>query len=163
MFRSISCAAFSFVLMFGSLLPGFGQLPSARLLTITPAGAKAGSTFEVTVSGPDLEGAKKLGFSHAGITATNQGTNRFQVTIEREVPPGIYDALVVGKYGASNPRAFVVGVLAEVAEAKNSSDSPQTVALESTINGRTEANTIDYFNVRAKKGQRVLVRFSKVP
>ncbi len=109
------------------------------------------------MSGQDLEGANELRFSQMGITATNKGTNLFQVTIARTVPPGIYDALVVGKYGASNPRAFAVGVLAEVAKTKSSSDSPQTVALESTINGRTEANTIDFFSFQAKKGQRVLV------
>ena len=134
------------------------QLPAARLLTVFPPGAKSGSTLEVTVSGQDLEGANELRFSQTGITATNKGTNRFEVTIARTVPPGIYDALVVGKYGASNPRAFAVGVLAEVAKAKTSSDSPQTVALESTINGRTEANIIDHFSFQAKKGQRVLVR-----
>ena len=114
--------------------------------------------IEVTVSGSDLDGATELRFSQAGITATPKGTNRFEVTITRPVPPGIYDAVVVDRYGASNPRAFEVGVLAEVAEAKNSSDSPQTVALESTINGRTEANAIDYFLFPAKQGQRVLVR-----
>ena len=140
-----------------SALTANAQLPSAKLLTVFPPGAKSSSTVEVIVSGQDLEGAKELRFSHAGITATNQGTNRFEVTIAREVPPGIYDALVVGKYGASNPRAFAVGVLAEVAKTKSSSDSPQTVALESTINGRTEANTIDFFSFQAKKGQRVLV------
>ena len=158
MSRSLSCAAFSIALMFGFLPPGFGQLPSARLLTIAPAGAKSGSIVEVTVSGSDLDGATELRFSQAGITAASKGTNRFEMTIAREVPPGIYDALVVGKYGASNPRAFAVGALAEVAKAKNSSDSPQIVALESTINGRTEANVIDYFLIQAKQGQRVLVR-----
>ena len=153
-----SFLALSVALVFS--LPPFvlGQLPSARLWNVTPSGGKIGTTIEVTVSGSDLDGAKELRFSQAGITATTKGTNRFEVTIAREVPPGIHDALVVGKYGASNPRAFVVGVLAEVAEAKNSSDGPQTVALESTINGRSEANAIDSFLFQVKQGQRVLVR-----
>ena len=82
---------------------------------------------------------------------------QFKVTIGKEVPPGIYDVRVIGKNGISNPRAFGVGVLNEVMESKNSSDSPQTVALESTVNGRVEANAIDYFRFEAKAGQRVLV------
>ena len=158
MLRSLSCAAFSFAMLFGSLLSGFGQLPSARLLTITPAGAKAGSTVELTVTGQDLVGATELRFSQPGITATNKGTNLFQVTIAKQVPPGIYDAMVIGKFGASNPRAFAVGVLPEITKGKNNGDSPQTVAIESTINGRTEASAVDYYSFQAKKGRRVLVR-----
>ncbi len=155
---SLSCAAFSIALFFSSTLPGFGQLPSARLLTITPAGAKAGSSVEVTVTGQDLVGATELRFSQPGISATNKGTNLFQVTIAKPVPPGIYDAMVIGKYGASNPRAFAVGVLPETAKATNNGDIPQSVTLETTINGRTEASMVDYFSFPAKKGQRVLVR-----
>ncbi len=136
----------------------FGQLPSARLLNVTPAGAKAGSTVEVIVSGQDLDGLKELRFSHRGIAATPKATNRFDVTVAKEVPPGIYELRAVSKYGASNPRAFAVGLLAEVAESKNDSAVPQAVPLESTINGRTEANTIDYFRFQPKSGQRLLVR-----
>ncbi|HTD66769.1 MAG TPA: hypothetical protein VK846_09610, partial [Candidatus Limnocylindria bacterium] len=110
------------------------------------------------VSGTDLDGLTHLRFTHSGITAISTPTNRFDVTIAKAVPPGMYQVRAVGKHGASNPRAFAVGVLPEVMEGKNSSDSPQTVALESTINGRTDANTVDYFLFSAKKGQRVLAR-----
>jgi hypothetical protein len=47
-----------------------GQLPTARLNSVFPAGGKAGSSVEVTITGVDLEQADKLLFTHAGITAT---------------------------------------------------------------------------------------------
>ena len=144
-------------LLFGSLHLLSAQ-PATRLLTVSPAGGKSGTAVEVTVSGQEVIKAREMRFSHAGIKATAKDTNRFEVTIAKDVPPGVYDVRLVGKYGASNPRAFAVGVLKEIAEAKNSKDTPQAVALESTVNGQTEANAIDYYRFEAKTGQRVLVR-----
>src|SRR5215218_8537633 len=112
--------------------------PATRLLAVSPAGGKSGTAMEVTVSGPEVIKAREMRFSHAGIKATSKDTNRFEVTIAKDVPPGVYDVRLVGKYGASNPRAFAVGVLREIAETKNSKDMPQTVTLESTITGQTE-------------------------
>jgi len=145
------------VLIFVSPALLFGQA-GPRLLNVSPAGAKAGSVVEVVVGGQELSAPKELRFSHPGIAAINKETNRFEVTIATNVPPGIYDVRAVTKQGASNPRAFAVGVLNEVAEEKNRSDAPQKIALESTVNGRTDTNSIDYFRFAAKKGQRVLLR-----
>ena len=41
---------------------------------------------------------------------------RFTLNIADDVPPGVYDLRVVGRYGVSNPRAFVVGDRPEVTE-----------------------------------------------
>src|SRR6266436_9335251 len=49
--------------------PGGNNLPNPRLLTLTPCGAKAGTTVEVTFSGTDLEEPQTLLFSHPGIKA----------------------------------------------------------------------------------------------
>jgi hypothetical protein len=63
-------SSFAFLLMVlvgqGSLL---AQLPVARLLTVFPPGGKAGSKFEVGLTGADLDEADQLHFSHAGIVA----------------------------------------------------------------------------------------------
>ena len=129
-----------------------------RLLGINPPGAKLGSEGSVEISGQGLEGIQSLRFSHPAIRATAKGSNQFLLSIASEVPPGIYDVRVIGTNGMSNPRAFAVGLLEEAAEGKNSSDRPQSIALGSTINGRAEANTVDYFRFEARAGQRVLVR-----
>ena len=46
-----------------------GQLPAAHLTGVFPAGAKVGTSVEVTISGSDLDDASALSFSHPGITA----------------------------------------------------------------------------------------------
>src|SRR5829696_3465309 len=148
-FRKFFLAA----LLSGSLHLLWAQ-PATRLLTVSPAGGKSGTAVEVTVSGQEVLKAREMRFSHAGIEATSKDTNRFEVTIAKDVPPGIYDVRLVGKYGASNPRAFAVGVLKEIAEAKNSKETPQAIQLESTVNGQTESNAVDYYQFEAKAGQR---------
>ena len=129
-----------------------------RLHTISPAGGKVGSTVNVTVSGEKLGELSAVQFSHRGVIGEKVGSNTFKIIIEKDVPTGTYDVRALGKGGASNPRAFAVGVLNEVAKVKNSGASPQSVALETTINGHTETNSIDYFRFEAKRSQRVLAR-----
>lgn len=143
-----------------------GQLPTARLLTIFPPGGKAGSTFEVAVTGSDLDEASTIRFSDTNITAKPKlndvtGLNepgKFVVSIASDVAPGRYEARVVGRFGISNPRIFSVGVLPELQEKENkSAGSPMEVMLPGTINARTDANAVDYYKFAAKKGERVIV------
>ena len=75
----------------------------------------------MTVGGNDLEDVDKLLFSHPGITATAKMSTptefektpkplagQFTVTIAGDVPPGTYEAMVIGRFGMSNPRQFAV-------------------------------------------------------
>lgn len=146
------------------------QLPTARLSTVFPPGGKQGATIEVTITGNDLDDLTGMHFSHAGIAAKpkigdDKGqpeANKFMVAIAANVPPGIYEARIVGRYGVSNPRAFAVGVLPEMIEKSpnNAPDTAMEISLETTINGRADANSMDYFKFAAKKGQRLLVEYS---
>jgi hypothetical protein len=145
-------------LLLFALNSAVAQLPAARLLTISPLGAKVGSTIEIFVIGQDLDELKQLRFSHPGITAAHVESNLFMVTVGSDIPPGTYDVRAVGKYGASNPRVFSVGVLKEITKEKNNRNTPQKVELGTTINGRTDANAIDFYRFSAHAGQRVLVR-----
>jgi hypothetical protein len=147
-------------------------LPNPRLNWLFPAGGQVGTTVEVKVTGDELDDAGKLYFSHAGITATLKmaepglgqtgpqpvhGT--FQVKIAVGVPPGVYELRVQGKFGLSNPRAFVVGTLPEMQETEpnNSLKEANRVALGTTINGTCEPGGLDYFKFSAQKGQRVII------
>src|ERR1041385_597460 len=144
----------------------WSQLPTARLWTVFPAGGRAGSSVEVVISGPDLDEPSQLHFSHAGIQAkpklaekTDQPeANKFVVTISKDVPPGLYDARFFGRYGASNPRTFAVGDLNEILEpaSNNSAETAAAITPGTTVNGHASANSVDYFKVTAKKGQRIL-------
>jgi hypothetical protein len=158
-------------------------LPNPRLTTVSPCGGKAGTTFEVTFTGTDLEDPEQLVFSHAGIKAVPlippvppqpkpdpkkpapkppppPPVTKFKVTIESNVPIGTYDVRMINKWGISNPRAFAVGDLPEVAEKEpnNDVDQAQRVEINTTVNGAITAPTdVDYFVFAGKKGQRVVV------
>jgi hypothetical protein len=152
--------------------------PVPRLATVTPPGAKTGSTVEVTLSGADLDEVKELVFSDARIKAARlpdppppkddkakkktppPAPLRFKVDVPAAVPPGAYDVRAIGKWGVSNPRVFVVGALPEVAEKEPNSDVPQAQPVEigtvvhGVVNPRPD---VDYFRFAGKKGQRVIV------
>ena len=83
----------------------------------------------------------------------------FKITVPADAPLGIIDVRFVGKWGVSNPRAFVVGDLPEVMEKEPNNDVPeaQRVDLNTTINGTmANATDVDYYVFTGKKGQRVL-------
>jgi hypothetical protein len=178
------------LVVLGSLLlagPALAQpqqgnlLPNPRLFSVTPPGGKAGSSVEVTFAGQDLEEPQALLFSHPGIKAVPvtpppppppdpkkpptkpmapPAVTKFNVSIAPDVPPGIHDVRLVNKWGVSNPRAFVVGDLVEVAEKEPNNDVNQAhrVELNTTVNGVISPGTdVDYFVFAGKKGQRVVV------
>ncbi|MCU0872324.1 MAG: hypothetical protein MUE50_08260 [Pirellulaceae bacterium] len=141
------------------------------MTSIFPPGSKAGTTIEVTTAGADQDEAALLLFSHPGITGkpksppgqpantAQTNSNTFEVSIAADVPTGVYEARLVGRFGASNPRAFVVGRGDEIAEPGGNS-SPAAAAeirLGLTANGRADANAVDYYKLKLAAGQRVLV------
>lgn len=150
------------------LLTTAAELPQARLWTVFPAGGKAGSTVEISVTGADLDNATNLLFSAAGITATpkvvagstNIEPNKFVVTIASEAPLGRSEARVAGRFGASNPRSFIVGSLPEVNETEpnNSLGETMKISLPVIVNGAADAENYDTFKFEAKKDQRLLFR-----
>jgi hypothetical protein len=167
-----------------SAQPQLGNLlPQPRLLTITPMGAKQGTTVELSFSGTDLDLPEELLFSHPGIKAVAvippppkvdpkakpdpkkpapgpAPVTKFTVTVANDVPLGSYDVRLVNKHGVSNPRMFLVGNLAETMEKEpnNDVDQAQPIDIGQTINGAVNAPVdVDYFLFTGKKGQRVVV------
>lgn len=136
------------------------ELPSPRFDRLAPLGAEAGSTIEVEAVGSDLEDANTLIFDHPGIKAEHIKDRRFKVSVAANVPPGTYDARLVGKWGITNPRLFAVSKgVAEVAE-KEPNDEPataQVVAVNSIVNGNADQGREDVFRFAAKKGQRIAI------
>ena len=148
------------------------QLPYARLHWIFPPGGQVGTEFEVTVNGVDLDEARKIHFSHPGIQAGAKMTeptafepegmpveNVFLVSIGSDVPMGIHEARVVGRYGVSNPRAFVVGTLSETNEASGNelAANAMPVSPETTVNGRAQGVNPDFYRLELELGQRVMI------
>jgi hypothetical protein len=143
---------------FAGISPSSAQLPVARILQVYPPGGRAGTTFEVTVNGSDLDDPAGLHFSHSGITAMPKN-DRFTVTIASNTPPGIYEMRFVGRFGLSNPRAFAVGLLPEtlVPSTNTSVASAISLGLDTTSYGRAQANATAWFRIKIKKAQRVLM------
>lgn len=148
-----------------------GQMPNARLNSCFPSGGKIGATFDVSLSGADIDYATGLIFSHPDITAVqkmNAATefvpaspvdNVFTVTIGRNVAPGIYEVNTIGRYGTSTPRAFQVGVYDELTDTDNVTlEKAQPITLKSTVNGHSNANAADYFRLELKQDQRMFVQ-----
>jgi hypothetical protein len=158
--------------------------PAPKLNILFPPGGKAGSTFEVTATGVDLGDVETLYFSFPGVkvelgdmgTATipaakkgatkgmaagAQSTQKFTVTLPPAAPLGIHDVYLVSKSGVSNPRAFVVGDLAETTEKEPNDDAPpksQKVDMNATVNGVISTPTdVDYYVFPVAKGQRIVL------
>ncbi|MCA9264122.1 MAG: hypothetical protein KDA60_09760 [Planctomycetales bacterium] len=151
-----------------------GQLPNARLDHIFPPGGQQGTDVEVTIGGPDLEDADRIVFSHPGITSQPKpspasewvpdpppiaNTNTYIVHIGENVASGVYDARITGRYGASTPRAFVVGASPEKIESSDhgSFDTSELIAVNSTVNGRVDRSQGDFYRVTLVKGQTVVI------
>ena len=160
-------------------------MPSPRVQHVFPLGVKAGTSVEVTVTGVDLEEPEKLLFAHPGLKGeyvappkeaqpdpknpkkklplpkfNPAGPHTFKVTAAANVPPGTYDLRFVGKWGVSNPRAFVVSDRTEVVEKEPNNDvaDAQKVELGTTVSGVIANPTdVDYTTFAGKKGQRVVV------
>src|SRR5215211_3959748 len=143
------------------------QLPVARLLTISPPGGRMGTTFEVSVSGTDLDELAELRFLDTNVSAKpkiNSATgfnepNKFVVTISSNALIGVTEVTAVGRYGISNPRAFVIGQWLETADPGNNPapSSATHIIVGSTITGQADANSVDHYRFAAKKGQRILI------
>ena len=142
-----------------ALVPVYAQLPVAKLSTLFPPGAQIGVPTEIKVDGADLDDAKELRFSHPGITAALKSDGHFTVTANTNVPAGIYDLRAIGRFGASNPRAFVFGDRPEISST-GTNKSPamsQEVAIGSVVNGKAIANAPEFFKIKAQKDQRILI------
>ncbi|MBP88293.1 MAG: hypothetical protein CMJ64_16520 [Planctomycetaceae bacterium] len=156
------------------LLPAaslLAQLPSTQLSSVFPPGGKFGTTVDVQVAGADQVDLQKLVFSHPGIVAAQKMhkpnefldeqplAGQFTVTIAGDVPSGVYQARVVGRYGVSNPRAFTVGVYDELHErgGNTATTSAAELKVDSTISGWVDANNRDYFKIALTKGQKILL------
>lgn len=152
---------------------GYGQLPTARLAGIFPAGAQQGTTVEITIAGEDLDDCRELLFSHPGIKAEpkmrepkvyEEGPqpeqNTFVVTVAQDVPLGKHSVRAAGKYGLSNPRVFVVDELPEVLETEpnNKAEEAMEIAPGSVVQARSDRGTdLDWYRFTAKKGQSLII------
>jgi hypothetical protein len=159
--------------------------PAPYLSHLTPLAITRGATIEVTFAGTDLEDPVALVFDHPGLIAKpvipptppappapkaepgkpapmappappRPPVTKFTVTAGADVPFGWHDVRLVGRYGVSNPHAFLVSGLPEAQEIEPNNDVPEAkpIAAESAAQGTIAAGTdVDYFKITLTKGQ----------
>ena len=129
-----------------------------------PRGMQLGTTADVTVSGRDLDELSDLLFSHPGIQATVKTVspsefeaartlpNQFAVEVAENVPPGIYEARTVGRFGVSTPLPFFVHQETQAIESgdNHTVDKAIPVLIPGVIHGRCDPNQTDFFKVNIK-------------
>lgn len=152
-----------------SAQPHKSRLPNPRLFRVRPCGAQPGATVDVTVSGDDLDGAETLLFSHPGITARlkaadtpdwrRSASGPFTVTVGPDVPPGSYEARVVGRLGLSTSWPFEVSQVPVVVEAagNESRAAAMPIVPDTLIDGDMAKNLPNYFRFTAGEGQRFVL------
>ncbi len=141
-------------------------LPAPRLLTTQPMGGKAGTQFEVTISGEHLEELGDLVFSDSRITAAPKldaagkaEPNKYVVSIAADCPLGLHESRVMSRLGLSSSRIFSVGTLAEVSQKlpNQTVATAMDVPVNSVCNATISARAVDHYRFEAKQGQRILV------
>ncbi len=141
-------------------------LPAPRLLTIMPMGGQAGTSFEATITGENLDGVTELLFSDPRITAKpkvadggKSDANTFVVNVAAGVPEGVYDARVLSRLGVSSARAFSVGGLPQVTRVRPNTTPATALELKpnSICNAAMTPRSVDFYAFQAVKGRRYVV------
>ena len=142
---------------FSVLIWGASSAAPPTLTHLYPAGAKRGTTAEVTAAGTFDRWPVKVWASGNGVTAAaGRDKGKLLVTVAADAAPGVYWLRAYTDDGASGLRPFIVGTLPEVAEAEPNDEAKaaQVVADSAVVNGRlAKSGDVDCYAVALRKGQ----------
>ena len=135
------------------------QLPVPRIDSIFPLGSKAGSSIEVVIKGSDLDPSGKLFFEDSRIKSESLGGNKFKVSVDEEVSPGIYDFRHGGKSGTTSSLSFLVSNLEEftVQNEAVSKDKAMPIDHSMFLNGLIQKGNAHFFKFSLNENERVFV------
>jgi len=135
---------------------------SPSMTGVRPLGGRRGTEVDVVLSGGRLADAKEVLYYQPGIaTSKLEVVNDGQVKVKLKIAPdcrlGLHDLRLRTATGISEVRTFSVGALPDAAEVEPNNDfaKPQPIAMNSTVNGVAENEDVDYYQVEAKKGERI--------
>lgn len=130
------------------------------LNTVMPSGGQTGTSFEVSVTGTQLESARQLQSNITDFASELLAPNRFRITVPARTASGSYDIWAVGENGVSNARTFLVGRHAELMEVEpnNLDSAAMPVNVDCVVNGVLDkAGEVDRYLLQATKGQRIIM------
>lgn len=153
-FRSL----FSFASLVLLLAPLDAVAAAPTLTYLYPAGARRGTTVDVTAGGAFERWPVRAWCDNPAIrveAAKDKG--QLAVSVAADVVPGTYWVRLHDEQGASALRPFLVGTLPEVTEQEPNDDPKKPQILPSSavvVNGRLgKAGDVDGFAVKLAKGQ----------
>ena len=148
-----------FLLSFSS---SFLHATEPIISSLLPRGGQLGTEQEIIINGQRLTDAEEIFFYEEGITASNIVVEKAKkltstFTISPDAKIGQHELRIRTTRGISKLFTFWVGPFPNVDEKEpNSSfDEAQTVTLNSTVNGVSLNEDVDYFEINATRGQRI--------
>ncbi|MFN0199544.1 MAG: PPC domain-containing protein [Planctomycetaceae bacterium] len=140
------------------------QAASPGLSVIQPRGGQRGTELEVVFSGSRLADAQEIFFYEPGMeTVKIEAIDANQIKVLLKILPdcrlGEHSLQVRTATGISDYRTFFVGALPMVPETEPNTDFavPQVIAVNSTVSGVVDYEDVDYYQIEAKKGDRISV------
>lgn len=150
--------------------PTLSQDFTPKLFSIYPPCASVGENVDVIVRGQDTDECRLI-FSHPGISAVPKKQaaeeflpervldNQFTISVSKDVPAGIYDAQLVGRFGSSNLRKIAILDGPKIATSSaTKKSSALAIDVNQTLYGKSPGNNSHYYSVMLKKGQRVTIQ-----
>jgi hypothetical protein len=147
--------------------PAVPVAPQAPTLT-SPAnlGAKRGEAVELSLTGTNLTDPTAVVLSCPGTatipTDNKNGTDpaklRVKVELPADCPVGMHTIRVATRHGVSNFRPLLVDELPlveEPASGNRNIATPHAVSIPAAVNGRTDTEASDFFQIKVKAGQPV--------
>ena len=146
----------------GSATLVYAASPDLRL--VLPRGGERGVEITLTLTGERLGDASEVVFYDEGLTvleltAVDDKKVEARVAIAPDARLGEHQLRLRTESGMSYVRTFWVGPYPSVAEVEpnNSFDEAQAVVLNSTLEGISLNEDVDFYRVEAKKGDRLSV------
>ncbi len=147
----------------------WAQLPTARLDTLWPIGATAGTEFDLTIDGGEfIDEAHALLLSSPTITWTVltdeprvgrservPRSGQFHLVVPATQPEGIVDVRTAGRYGVTNTRRLWVSHLPTITASapRNSTETALPIACNQIVQGRLTGEQLDHYTIPLRQGQ----------
>lgn len=151
------------------LAAGLLHAADPQLTTLEPFGLQRGTESVLELRGTRLGDAEALLLYRPGVHVVSlQPLDDQRVAATCRVAPdcalGLHAVRVRTASGISNLQLFSVGALPQLPEQEPNSEfgMPQPIPLGSTVNGVIHNEDVDYFLVRANKGERLAVEVEGV-
>lgn len=135
-----------------------------RLNSLSPPGGQRGTELEVRFNGDRLDDAQEVVFYSKGIEVLDLKTNKARLKIASDCRLGEHHVRIRAASGISDLRTFYVGPFASTNETEPNNElaKAQSIPLNVTVQGAAGGEDMDFFQVSAKKGQRIAVEVEAI-